>query len=156
MRACVCVCVCVCACVTMKKGARRIASTTRDTGDTSSKQQQAQRKQKYNTLTTSIVNHIPPSYRRHHDCLCVCVCVCHFCPTGVGNSIMSGVPSTVGVMMCACSCLQGSRIAYSQALFFFFFLALCVCVCVYFLRPPTLISRKKAIEKHRKNTFRPK
>ena len=40
---CVCVCVCVsvcvcvrmCVCVTMKKSARRLASTTSDTGDTS-------------------------------------------------------------------------------------------------------------------------
>ena len=40
-----------CVCVTMKKSARRMASTsdmTSDTGDTSSKRQQAQRKQKYN------------------------------------------------------------------------------------------------------------
>ena len=35
-------------CVTMKKSARRMASTTSDTGDTSSKQQQAQRKENYN------------------------------------------------------------------------------------------------------------
>ena len=32
------VCVCVCVCVTMRKGARRMASTTSDSGDTSSKQ----------------------------------------------------------------------------------------------------------------------
>ena len=39
----------VCVCVTMKKkSARRMASTTCDTGDTSSKQQQAQRKENYN------------------------------------------------------------------------------------------------------------
>ena len=31
---CKCVCVCVCVCVTMKKSARRMASTTSDTGDT--------------------------------------------------------------------------------------------------------------------------
>ena len=42
------VCVCVCVCVTMKKSARRIASTTSDTGDTSSEQQQAQREEIYN------------------------------------------------------------------------------------------------------------
>ena len=32
-----CVCVCVCVCVTMKKSARRMASTTIDAGNTSSK-----------------------------------------------------------------------------------------------------------------------
>ena len=41
----VCVCVCVCH---NEKSARRMASTTSDTGDTSSKQQQAQRKENYN------------------------------------------------------------------------------------------------------------
>ena len=41
---CLCVCECVCVCVTMNKSTRRMASTTSDTGDTSSKQQQAQRK----------------------------------------------------------------------------------------------------------------
>ena len=51
--ACVCVCVFVCwcvyvvwMCITMKKSARRMANTTSDTGDTSSKQQQAQLTQK--------------------------------------------------------------------------------------------------------------
>ena len=39
---------CVCVCVTMKKSARRMASTTSDTSDTSSKQQQAERKENYN------------------------------------------------------------------------------------------------------------
>ena len=48
----------MCVCVTMKKSARRMASTTSDTGDTSSKQQQAQRKENYNKM-----------------CVCVCVCV---------------------------------------------------------------------------------
>ena len=37
-----------CMCVTMKKSARRMASMTSDTGDTSSKQQQAERKENYN------------------------------------------------------------------------------------------------------------
>ena len=46
----------MCACVTMKKSARRMASTASNTGDTSSKQQQAQRKE--------------------NVCVCVCVCVC--------------------------------------------------------------------------------
>ena len=73
MRACahacvcefVCVCVCVCVCVTMKKkSARRMASMTSDTGDTSSKQQQAQCKQKYKSKRpVSSVDHSHP-YRR--------------------------------------------------------------------------------------------
>ena len=37
MRMCLRVCVCVCVCVAMKKSARRMTSTTSDTGDTSSK-----------------------------------------------------------------------------------------------------------------------
>ena len=58
-------CVCVCVCVTMKKSARRMASTTSDTGDTSSKQQQAQRKENYNKSKrpVSSVDHCHP-YRR--------------------------------------------------------------------------------------------
>ena len=59
-----------------------MASMTSDTGDTSSKQQQAQCKENYNksrrpvssvketrknALTTSIVNHIPLLHRRHHE-----------------------------------------------------------------------------------------
>ena len=53
-----------CVCVTMKKSARRIASTTSNTGDTSSKQQQAQRKQKYKRKRpVSSVDHCHP-YRR--------------------------------------------------------------------------------------------
>ena len=50
---CACVCMhacvraCVRACATMEKSARRMASTTSDTGDTSSKQQQARRKQNW-------------------------------------------------------------------------------------------------------------
>ena len=50
-RVCVCVCVCGCVwvlCVTMKGSARRMASETCDIGKTSSKQLQAQRKEKYN------------------------------------------------------------------------------------------------------------
>ena len=76
--------------------------------------------------------------------MCVCVCVSFFCPTGVGNSIMSGVPSTVGVMMCACSCLQGSRIACSSIVFFG---TLCMCVCVFFA-PAHIDLEKKSFEKH--------
>ena len=55
----------VCVCVTMKKSARRMASTTSDTGDTSSKQQQAQRKENYNKNKRSVlsVDHCNP-YRR--------------------------------------------------------------------------------------------
>ena len=58
-------CVCVCACITMKKSARRMASTTSDTGDTSSKQQQAQCKENYNKSKrpVSSVDHCHP-YRR--------------------------------------------------------------------------------------------
>ena len=52
---------------------------------------------------------------------------------------MSGVPSTVGVMMCLCSCLQGSRIAYSSIVFFFGTLCVRECVYFFFLHPPTLI-----------------
>ena len=54
-----------CVCVTMKKSARRMASTTSDTGDTSSKQQQAQRKENYNKSKrpVSSVDHCHP-YRR--------------------------------------------------------------------------------------------
>ena len=50
----------VCVCVTMKKSARRMASTTSDTGDTSSKQQQAQCKENYN--------------KRKSVCVCVSLC----------------------------------------------------------------------------------
>ena len=55
----------VCVCVTMKKGARRMANTTSDTGDTSSKQQQAQCKENYNKRKrpVSSVDHCHP-YRR--------------------------------------------------------------------------------------------
>ena len=55
----------VCVCVTMKKSARRMASTTSDTGDTSSKQQQAQRKENYNKRKRPIssVDHCH-AYRR--------------------------------------------------------------------------------------------
>ena len=64
---CVCVCVCLCACVchNEKRGARRMASTTSDTGDTSSKQQQAQCKENYNKSKrpVSSVDHCHP-YRR--------------------------------------------------------------------------------------------
>ena len=51
----------MCVCVTKKKSARRMASTTSDTGDTSSKQQQAQRKENYFFF---------------YLCVCVCVCTC--------------------------------------------------------------------------------
>ena len=62
----VCVCVCVCMCVTMKKSARRMASTTSDTGDTSSKQQLAQRKENYNKSKrpVSSVDHCHPHRRK--------------------------------------------------------------------------------------------
>ena len=57
-----CVRVCVCH---NEKSARRMASTTSDTGDTSSKQRQAQRKENYNKRKrpVSSVNHYHP-YRR--------------------------------------------------------------------------------------------
>ena len=56
---------CVCVCHNEKKGARRMASTTSDTGDTSSKQQQAQCKENYNKSKrpVSSVDHCHP-YRR--------------------------------------------------------------------------------------------
>ena len=61
------VCVCVCVCHNEKKGARRMASTTSDTGDTSSKQRQAQCKENYNKSIikrpVSSVDHCHP-YRR--------------------------------------------------------------------------------------------
>ena len=75
---CVCVCVCVRACVCVRvrvrayvrachneKSARRNASTTSDTGDTSSKQQQAQRKENCNMSKRPVasVDHCHP-YRR--------------------------------------------------------------------------------------------
>ena len=65
VRACVCVCVCVCH---NEKSARRMASTTSDTGDTSSKQQQAQRKENYNKRKrpVSSVDHCHP-YRRKKE-----------------------------------------------------------------------------------------
>ena len=75
----VCVCVragvCVCAC-TMKESAIRMASTTNDTGDISSKKQHAQRKENYNKSKrpVSSVNHCH-SYRRKKRSFCVCVCV---------------------------------------------------------------------------------
>ena len=64
----VCVHICVyfvCVCVAMKKSAGQMASTTSDTGDTSSKQQQAQRKENYNKIKrpVSSVDHCHP-YRR--------------------------------------------------------------------------------------------
>ena len=54
--------VCVCVCVTMKKSAGRMASTTSNTGDTSRKQQQAQRKENYNKSKrpVSSVDHCHP------------------------------------------------------------------------------------------------
>ena len=60
------VCVHACVCVTMKKSARRMASTTSDTSDTSSKQQHAQRKENYNKSKrpVSSVDHCHP-YRRY-------------------------------------------------------------------------------------------
>ena len=62
---CGCMCVYMCVCVTMKKSARQMASTTSDTGDTSCKQQQAQRKENYNKSKrpVSSVDHCHP-YRR--------------------------------------------------------------------------------------------
>ena len=65
MRACACKCVCV---SQWKKSARRMASTTSDTGDTSSKQQQAQRKENYNKRKrpVSSVDHCHP-YRRKKE-----------------------------------------------------------------------------------------
>ena len=60
----------LCVCVTMKKSARRMASTTiaSDAGDTASKQQQAQCKQKYNKSKrpVSSVDHCHP-YRRKKE-----------------------------------------------------------------------------------------
>ena len=58
-------CLRVCVCHNEKKSARRMASTTSDTGDTSSKQQQAQRKENYNKIKrpVSSVDHCHP-YRR--------------------------------------------------------------------------------------------
>ena len=55
----------MCVCHNEKKGARRMASTTSDTGDTSSKQQQAQRKENYkkSKRPVSSVDHCHP-YRR--------------------------------------------------------------------------------------------
>ena len=52
----------VCVCVSQwKKGARRMASTTSDTGDISSKQQQAQRKENYKRKRpVSSVDHCHP------------------------------------------------------------------------------------------------
>ena len=50
-----CVCMCVCVCVTMKKSTRWMASTTSDTGDTSSKRQQPQCKQKHKKSKRSCV-----------------------------------------------------------------------------------------------------
>ena len=63
---CVCLCVCVCVCVTMKKSVRRMASTTSDTGDTSSNQQQAHRKENYNKSKRpgSSVDHCHPYIRK--------------------------------------------------------------------------------------------
>ena len=69
----VCVCVCVCVCQNEKKSARRMASTTSDTGDTSSEQQQAKRKENYNKSKRPIsllsLNRLlsnPPSPRLNH------------------------------------------------------------------------------------------
>ena len=52
----------VCVCHNEKKGARRMANTTSDTGDTSSKQQQAQCKENYNKSKrpVSSVDHCHP------------------------------------------------------------------------------------------------
>ena len=62
---CVFVCVHVCVCVTIKKSARQMASTTSDTGDTSSKQQQAQRKENYKRKRPfSSVDHCHPCRRK--------------------------------------------------------------------------------------------
>ena len=74
----------------MEKSARRMASTTSDTGDTSSKQQQAQRKENYNKrkrpVCVCVRAHL--CVRAHRVCVwgggrrcvrtrtCVCVCVC--------------------------------------------------------------------------------
>ena len=69
---CVCVCVCVlCVCVTMKKSARQMASMTSDTGDTSSKQQQAQCKENYNKSKrpVSSVDHCHPYRRKRRSSL---------------------------------------------------------------------------------------
>ena len=74
--------------------------------DTTKKRVKETRK---NALTTSIVNHIPPSHRRHHEsqsppvqrgCVCVCVCVC--------------VCARVCARACVCACAR-----------------VCVCVCVW-------------------------
>ena len=56
-------------CVTMKKSARRNASTTSDTSDTSSKQQQSQRKENYNKSKrpVSSVDHRHPTEEKREE-----------------------------------------------------------------------------------------
>ena len=57
-----------------------MASTTSDTGDTSSEQQQAQRKQKSASWTT--YHHRIVNTTRCHPCVYVCACVCVVCVSG--------------------------------------------------------------------------
>ena len=92
-------------CVTMKKSAGRTASTTSDTGDTSSKQQQAQRKENYKCVCarthTRAIDIMHVSTCCTHVCVCVCVCVCvSACEWSVCMCVCARVPmaaSTVAV-----------------------------------------------------------
>ena len=64
-----------------KTGARRMASTTSDIGDTSSKQQQAQCKENYNkskrpVSSVCVCVYVCACVRACVWCVCVCVCVC--------------------------------------------------------------------------------
>ena len=71
----------------MEKSARRMASTTSDTGDNSSEQQQAQRKQKYNKRKrpVSSVDHCHPviQEKKEKQLLILHMCVYACMPTHV-------------------------------------------------------------------------
>ena len=103
-------CARACVCVSQwKKSARRMESTTSDTGDTSSKQQQAQRMQKYTKRKrpVSSVDHCHPYIRKNREekqftKLRVCVpraCV-RFCESGLASLIVCVIICVARVRMC--------------------------------------------------------
>ena len=82
----------VCACHN-EKSARQMASTTSDTGDTSSKQQPAQRKEHVCACACVCV------------CVCVCVCACVCVCVCLCLCVRACVCACVCVCACACVCV---------------------------------------------------
>ena len=101
-------------CVTMKKSAKGMASTTSDTGDTSSKQQQAQCKENYSKSKRPVlsIDHCHPYRRkkRREAVVCVCVCVCVRVRACV-RACVRVLTGSAGCVLCwFCTCTNGKSI----------------------------------------------